>query len=32
MRLDAGIPDQAERVARRAALRVVVDDHVHGLS
>src|SRR3546814_3439427 len=29
MRLDAGIADQAERVARGAAIRVVVDNNVH---
>ena len=30
VRLDAGVADQRQRVAGRAAVRVVVDDHVHG--
>lgn len=29
MRLDAGIADHGERVARRPAIAVVVDDHIH---
>ena len=29
VRLDPGVADQAQRVARRAAGRVVVDDDVH---
>jgi hypothetical protein len=29
MRLDPGVSDQAQGVARGPALRVVVDDHVH---
>ena len=29
MRLDAGVADEAEHIARGAAFRVVVDDHVH---
>jgi hypothetical protein len=29
MRLDARVADKAERIARRAATRIMVDDHVH---
>jgi hypothetical protein len=30
MRLDAGIPDQAERVARRATIGIMINDDIHG--
>src|SRR5262245_29252229 len=30
MRLDAGIADHSEGVARRTAIRIVIDDDVHG--
>ena len=29
MRLDPGIADQGEHVARRAARGIVIDDHIH---
>ncbi len=31
MRLDAGMADQRQRVARGAAIRVVIDDDIHGV-
>ena len=32
MRLDAGVPDQTQRVAGGAAVGIMIDDYVHRLS